>query len=184
MNYSTRINMATKRAPSVFLAHGSPMNALLENPFTDALKQFGETVEKPDAIIMFSAHWHVPSARVSAHNRQIYDFAGFPPELSRIVYEPPFPTELANELTNLLADAELTKAWGLDHGAWSPLLRVFPLADVPTVQVSLDARKTPRELLEVGKTLAHLREKNIMIAGSGNLTHNLMMLDWEESGAE
>ena len=136
-------------ASALFLAHGSPANAVDDNPFTKALQSFGEKTEKPDAIVIFSAHWRTKGIKISSCNRQIYDFYGFDDALYRVQYQPPVAKRAIERIHSLVGEAEETDDWGLDHGVWSPLSRLFPQADVPVVQISLDADKTPQELMEL-----------------------------------
>ncbi len=172
-----------KPMPAAFLGHGSPMNALERNRFTDAWRAFGASVPRPRAILVVSAHWHVPAALVTsmARPRTIHDFHGFPRALFDVSYPAPGLPELAGEIaeiakpTRLDADAE---SWGLDHGTWSVLVHAFPAADVPVVQLSLDAREPFAHHLALGARLAPLREKGVLVIASGNLVHDLGALDW------
>jgi 4,5-DOPA dioxygenase extradiol len=162
------------RAPALFLGHGSPMNVITENPFVPAWVALGQRFAKPKAIVSVSAHWETEGAAVTTSDapRTIHDFYGFPPALYRIRYPAPGAPELARRisaLTGARGDAE----WGFDHGTWGVLGSVFPKADVPVVQFSLDRKVTPAEHYRLGKSLAPLRDEGVMILGSGNIVHNL-----------
>ncbi len=167
-----------------FIGHGSPMNALEHNAQT---QQWHSMVRgsKPRAILMISAHWYTHGTAVTAMNfpRTIHDFYGFPADLYQIQYSAQGCPELATQIKSLLAPTEvqLNMNWGLDHGAWSVLLHMFPNADVPVVQLSLDQNLTPLEHLQLAKKLASLRQQGVMIIGSGNVVHNLRMLDWQST---
>lgn len=174
----------TQHLPAVFFGHGSPMNALDRNRYTEAWTAFGASLPKPRGIVMVSAHWLGDGVRVTAvaRPRTIYDFHGFPPALSAVRYDAPGSPEIAAEVAAAVGAVPDT-SWGLDHGTWSVLVHAFPKADVPVVQLSLDAKKSFAEHLELGARLAPLREKGILIAASGNVVHNLRKLNWQEPEA-
>ncbi len=174
----------THPLPAVFFGHGSPMNALERNRYTEAWRAFGESIPKPRAILMVSAHWQGEGTRVTAEARPktIYDFHGFPPALSAVHYDAPGAPEIAREIAEAVGATPDT-SWGLDHGTWSVLVHAFPKADVPVLQLSLDAGKSFAEHLELGARLAPLREKGILIAASGNVVHNLRKLNWQTPDA-
>ncbi|MCA1928571.1 4,5-DOPA dioxygenase extradiol [Rheinheimera sp.] len=167
-----------------FIGHGSPMNALEHNAQTQQWQSMLQG-SKPRAILMISAHWYTHGTAVTAMNfpRTIHDFYGFPADLYQIQYPAQGCPELATQIKSLLAPAEvqLNMNWGLDHGAWSVLIHMFPNADVPVVQLSLDQNLTPLEHLQLAKKLASLRQQGVMIIGSGNVVHNLRMLDWQST---
>jgi 4,5-DOPA dioxygenase extradiol len=173
------------RLPVLFVGHGSPMNAVADNPFTRALRAWGAALPKPEAILCVSAHWYGDGVKVLAapRPRTIHDFGGFPEELYEIEYPAPGHAALSSETRELLAPAgaKLADDWGLDHGAWSPLLHLFPKADVPVFQVSLDRRLPAREHLRLGSLLKPLRDRGVLILASGNVVHNLGHLTAREA---
>jgi 4,5-DOPA dioxygenase extradiol len=170
----------TSPLPVLFVDHGSPMNALADNGYTRALKTLGRSLPRPAAVLCVSAHWYVDGVKVqsSARPKTIHDFGGFPDELHAVQYPAPGHPGLAAKARDLLAPAgaALTEDWGLDHGAWSPLVHLFPEADVPVFQVSLDRRLPAAEHLALGRRLAPLREEGVLILASGTIVHNLARL--------
>jgi 4,5-DOPA dioxygenase extradiol len=174
--------------PAIFFGHGNPMNALASNGYTQAWARIGEKIGKPKAILMISAHWFVPETAVTAmaHPRTIHDFGGFPQELSRVKYPAPGAPDLARRIHMLLSPiaVRMDESWGLDHGTWSVLKHVYPDADVPVIQLSIDETKPPAFHYALGKKLGALREDGILIAGSGNLVHNLHTYAWGRHPAE
>ena len=168
--------------PAIFFGHGNPMNAITSNGYTDAWRRIGEQVPRPKGILSISAHWYVPATGVTiaASPRTIHDFGGFPAELYQVQYPAPGDPTLARRVAQLLTPLEVTldEDWGLDHGTWSVLKHVYPAADVPVVQLSLDETQHAAFHFEVGERLAPLREEGILIAGSGNLVHNLHTYAW------
>lgn len=168
--------------PAIFFGHGNPMNALLKNVYTEAWAAIGEGLPRPKAILCISAHWYQPGAAVtiSTSPRTIHDFGGFPRELFAVEYPAPGDPELANRVRQLLAPlpVRMDEHWGLDHGTWSVMCHVYPAADVPIVQLSIDETKPAEFHYEIGKRLAPLREEGVLIAGSGNIVHNLHAYAW------
>ncbi|MBI5402094.1 MAG: 4,5-DOPA dioxygenase extradiol [Ignavibacteriae bacterium] len=165
-----------KPAPVFFLGHGNPMNAVYDNKFTRSLLQMGRTLKiKPGAILVISAHWLTKGSFVSTTDKPetIYDFYGFPDELYKVVYPAPGASKYAKNLLKEFDFLNEDKRMGLDHGAWSMLVHMFPEADIPVFQLSIDFHKPLQYHFELGKKLIHLREKNILIIGSGNIVHNL-----------
>ncbi len=175
------------RMPVVFVGHGNPMNAVEETRYAAAWRALGAALPRPKAVVCVSAHWYVAGTRVTAmaRPRTIHDFGGFPDELSRVEYPAPGAPALARDLASRLAPTrvELDESWGLDHGAWSVLRRLYPDADVPVVQLSLDETLPPEAHYALGARLAPLREEGVLVLGSGNLVHNLHALSWGEHPA-
>ena len=174
--------------PAVFFGHGNPMNALLDNEYTRGWRRIGTSVPPPKAILAISAHWFVPGTGVtiSTDPRTIHDFGGFPRELYQVRYPAPGDPNLARRVQQMLAPLPVTldEAWGLDHGTWAVLKHVYPAADVPIVQLSIDESQPASFHFEIGKRLAPLREEGILIVGSGNLVHNLHTYAWGRHAPE
>jgi len=166
--------------PVLFVGHGSPMNAIEHNAYTRTLERLAGRLPRPKAVCVVSAHWVTSGAQVvtSAHPRTIHDFYGFPEPLYEVQYPAPGAPQEAEKLA---ANPEILpdNKWGLDHGAWSVLRHVYPKADVPAFQLSLDQRRSFKEHLELGREIARLRERGVLILGSGNIVHNLRRVDWE-----
>jgi 4,5-DOPA dioxygenase extradiol len=168
--------------PAIFFGHGNPMNAVLNNPYTDAWRLIGEQTARPRAILSISAHWFVPETGVTIATapRTIHDFGGFPRELYQVQYPAPGDPQLARRVQHMLAPipVSLDNSWGLDHGTWSVLRHVYPAADVPIVQLSIDESQPASFHFEIGRKLASLRGEGVLIVGSGNLVHNLHAYAW------
>ena len=173
-----------KRMPAIFIGHGSPMNAMEDNEFTRAWQQLGQSLPRPRAILCISAHWETWGALVTAMEqpRTIHDFGGFPAGLYQLEYPAPGSSWLAGEVRSSIAlgDVGFDLDWGLDHGCWSVLKRMYPEFDLPVVQLSLDYTQSAKEHYAIGKQLAGLREKGILIMGSGNMVHNLGLVEIRE----
>ena len=174
--------------PAIFFGHGNPLNALLSNQYTEGWRRIGERIAKPKAILAISAHWFVPETGVtiSTAPRTIHDFGGFPRELYQVQYAAPGDPDLARRVQQMLAPVpvSLDDAWGLDHGTWSVLRHVYPEADIPIVQLSIDEAQPASFHYEIGRRLAPLREEGVLIIGSGNLIHNLHAYAWGQHRPE
>ena len=176
---------SSKRMPVLFLGHGSPMNGIEDNEFVRAFKKQGQQLDKPNAIIVVSAHWETNGTFVTAmqNPRTIHDFGGFPKELYEVQYPAPGHPELAKEISEIVnptGTVQLDDKWGLDHGAWTVIKHLFPDADVPVIQLSLDYKMTPQQHYESAQQLKKLREKGVLIVGSGNMVHNLRKVDFRK----
>ncbi|MFH2039892.1 MAG: 4,5-DOPA dioxygenase extradiol [Chloroflexota bacterium] len=183
--------MKNNRMPVLFVGHGSPMNAIEDNEFSQAWTRMGGNLVTPRAILCISAHWETVGTEVTAmlQPKTIHDFYGFPPELFAMQYPAPGSPELADEIRSLVKSVVIqpVQKWGLDHGTWSVLTRMFPRANIPVLQLSLDRAQPPQYHYDLGQELKPLREKGMLIIGSGNLVHNLglvireeMALDWAQ----
>lgn len=177
----------TETMPVLFLGHGSPMNAIEENEFVNGFRNVSKTITKPNAIICISAHWETKGTFVTAmeHPPTIHDFGGFPQALFDVQYPAPGSPDLAKETKSMITKTTvgLDEKWGLDHGAWSVIKHLYPNADVPVIQLSLDYSQTPQYHYDLAKQLAALRKKGVLIVGSGNLVHNLRMVAWDKLNA-
>lgn len=172
----------TEKMPVLFLGHGSPMNAIEENQFVTGFLNLAKTLPKPNAILCISAHWFTNGTKVTAMEipRTIHDFGGFPQELFEVQYPAKGSPELATITQELLLPTavELDGLWGLDHGAWSVIKHLYPDANVPVIQMSIDYTKSGQYHFELAKKLSALRNKGILIIGSGNIVHNLRLVDF------
>lgn len=174
-----------ERMPALFVGHGSPMNAVEENQYVKEWKALGEKFPKPKAILAISAHWYTEGTRVNDSNepKTIYDMYGFPEELYKIVYNAKGAPGLAHQIIKLVdKNVTIDNSWGYDHGAWSVLHRMYPDADIPVLQLSIDRRATLREHYEIGQQLSSLRKQGVLILGSGNIVHNLARVNWSLEG--
>ena len=169
------------KMPVIFVGHGSPMNAIEDNVYTRNWEQTGTMLPRPDAILSVSAHWVTQGTRVanSLVLRTVYDMYGFPKELYEVVYRPPGSPKHADMVLGLLKDAQIDNSWGIDHGTWSVLTKMYPKADIPVFQLSLNEKASRKAHFELGRLLKPLREKGVMIMGSGNIVHNLFRVNWD-----
>lgn len=173
----------TDRMPVLFLGHGSPMNAIEENEFVAGFRNIAKTIPMPNAILCVSAHWETKGTYVTAMQmpRTIHDFGGFPKALFDVQYPAPGSPDLAKATQEIIkvTHVELDDKWGLDHGAWSVIKHLYPDADIPVIQMSIDYSASPEKHYEIAQQLAALRRKGILIIGSGNMVHNLRAVDWQ-----
>lgn len=179
--------MASPRLPVLFLGHGSPMNAIEENTFVRGFRNIAQKIPQPQAILCISAHWETKGTQVTAmpHPPTIHDFGGFPKALFEVQYPAPGSPALANNIQSLLKpnEVQLNYDWGLDHGAWSVIKHLYPLANIPVLEMSLDVRLSPIGHYQLAQQLAGLRRKGVLIIGSGNLVHNLGRVAWDKLNA-
>lgn len=184
----TNLNKNGGMMPILFVGHGNPMNAVEENDFTRGWKRAVENMPTPKAIVVVSAHWETRGTFVTAMEkpRTIHDFYGFPQTLFDVEYPAPGSFETANLIAENSVENPigLNETWGLDHGAWSVLVHMFPEADIPVLQLSLNANLSPREHFELAKDLAFLRECGVLIIGSGNIVHNLRLIKFQQKNGD
>ncbi len=167
--------------PVLFVGHGSPMNAIDNNRFSAEWETLGEKIPRPKAILSISAHWFTPGLRITdaASPKVVYDMYGFPEELYQVSYQAPGSPHVAALTKELLGDSvQIDNSWGIDHGTWSVLCRIYPEADIPVVQLSVDRLATAEQYYEIGRRLRPLRDQGILIFGSGNVVHNLSEVNW------
>jgi 4,5-DOPA dioxygenase extradiol len=172
--------------PVLFVGHGNPMNAIEDNEFSRTWELIGKQLPEPKAILCVSAHWQTEGTRIGAMEKPqtIHDFGGFPKELFDVQYEAKGSPEFARETKEAITKtkAELDYEWGLDHGCWSVLRKMYPQANVPAFQLSLDYNAKPTDHYEIAKQLKELRKKGVLIIGSGNIVHNLRLVKWKDTG--
>lgn len=170
------------RMPALFIGHGSPMNALEDNEFSQAWTVLGRRLPRPKAVLCISAHWQTKGIQVTAmpHPRTIHDFAGFPQALFEVDYPAPGSPTLAARIQRLIPDIKLDNDWGLDHGCWSILCHMFPSAEFPVLQLSLDLGMSTEQHYLAGRALDSLRDEGVLVIASGNVVHNLRALVWQD----
>ena len=176
--------MSGSKMPVLFIGHGSPMNIIYKNEYTKSLQNLGGSLPKPDAILVVSAHWLTKGTFVCSAEKpeQIYDFYGFPDELYAVKYQPPGARIVAESMVSELKSENIQPdaTWGIDHASWAVLTHMYPKADIPVFEMSVDVMKNEKEHYDLGKKLSYLRRKNILIMGSGNIVHNLRLVDFDE----
>jgi len=174
--------------PTIFIGHGNPMTTLSRNAYTEAWAEIGKKLPRPKAVLAISAHWYVEGSAVTVSTapRTIHDFGGFPEELHEIQYPAPGMPELSRQIKTMLSPTpvDLDDNWGLDHGTWTVLRHIFPKADIPVVQLSIDNTKPSVFHYELGKRLTSLRDEGVLVVGSGNLVHNLRAYAWGNDKAK
>ncbi|NLT46897.1 MAG: 4,5-DOPA dioxygenase extradiol [Clostridiales bacterium] len=169
------------KMPVLFVGHGSPMNAIEDNDFSKNWRSLAERIPKPEAIISFSAHWFTDGTKIMNQEKPetIYDMYGFPKELYEVVYDSPGAPGLAKLSKELISkETEFNNSWGIDHGTWSVLVHMYPERDIPVFQISIDAYAPPEAHYQIGKELSSLRGQGVLIFGTGNIVHNLRLVDW------
>lgn len=183
LNQMTEAFGQTPLMPVLFLGHGSPMNAIEENEFVQGFRNVARGIPTPKAILCISAHWETKGTFVTSmqHPRTIHDFGGFPKALFDVQYPAPGSPELAKQTKELIHKTQVgfDEQWGLDHGAWSVIKHLYPKANIPVIQMSIDYQQNPQYHYDLAKELKALRSKGILIIGSGNMVHNLGMVDWK-----
>ena len=188
LNNVNRSSTDTGLMPVLFVGHGSPMYAIEENEFVESWRNLGKKLPKPKAIICISAHWETRGTQVTSmlNPPTLHDFGGFPRELYEVQYPAPGSPELAKETIQEISGTTVSsdEKWGLDHGTWSVIRRIYPKADIPVIQLSLDYHKSPEEHYRLAKELASFREKGVLIVGSGNIVHNLRHVAWDKPDDE
>lgn len=181
-------NDKTTLMPALFIGHGSPMNAVADNIFTQSLSSLGEKLERPEAILCISAHWMTEGTWITHMEKPktIHDFYGFPQPLFDVQYPAAGRPDIAEAISKDISSTRIhldNEAWGLDHGTWSVLKFLYPKADIPVLQLSLDMTQPPEYHFKLGQELAKLRERGVLILGSGNIVHNLRKINWDETAA-
>lgn len=169
------------KMPVLFIGHGSPMNAIEDNIFSRKWIEIARTIPKPTAILSVSAHWTTHGTRVSDNlqPKTIYDMYGFPPALYEVQYKPAGSPELADVVRKFIDNAQIDNSWGIDHGTWSVLKWMYPAADIPVVQLGISRHENRQYHLDLGQALKPLRDQGVLILGSGNIVHNLALVDWD-----
>ena len=172
------------KMPVLFVGHGSPMNAIEENAYTNRWKEIAARFPKPEAIVCISAHWTTDGSRVcdDLQPKTVYDMYGFPQALYEVKYNSPGAPELAHAIRELAPEVQIDNSWGIDHGTWSVLHVMYPDADIPLIQLSLDRNESRQYHFDLGQKLKALRDKGVLIMGSGNVVHNLGRINWDMNG--
>lgn len=187
-SWSKDLNEADKLMPVLFIGHGSPMNAIEDNEFSQRWQKMGKEIPQPKAVVVISAHWLTKGTFVTAMNqpKTIHDFGGFPQALFDIQYPAPGNPGLASEIKKMIVNpaVELDHDWGLDHGTWSVVKHMYPNADIPVLQLSIDYHKPAQYHYELANQLLNLRKKGVLIIGSGNMVHNLRMIAWDKMNVD
>lgn len=182
------LSPSDEKMPVLFIGHGSPMNGIENNGFSQQWQKLGTSLETPKAVLVISAHWLTNGTQVTAmdHPKTIHDFGGFPQELFDVQYPAPGDSKLANETKSLIQSTNvgLDHDWGLDHGAWTVVRHMYPQANIPVIQLSIDYTKPASYHYQLAKELAALRKKGVLIIGSGNMVHNLRMIDWKNMNTD
>ena len=171
------------KIPVVFVGHGSPMNAIEDNEYSRTWKDIGRRIPRPEVILSISAHWYTKGTKIQKEEKPetIYDMYGFPKELYEIVYNVPGSPGIAKISKDLISkESEYDNSWGIDHGTWSVLVHMYPERDIPVFQISIDAQAPAESHYKIGKELKSLREKGVLIFGTGNVVHNLRLVDWHK----
>ncbi len=172
------------KMPLLFVGHGSPMNAIEDNDYTRAWRSIAERIPKPKVILSVSAHWFTNGTKIMNEDRPktIYDMYGFPEELYQVTYNTPGSPDIASYCSELISrETKYDNSWGIDHGTWSVLVHMYPDRDIPVFQISVDANASPEEHYKIGRELRTLREQGVLIIGSGNIVHNLRLVDWHKA---
>ncbi|SHM60857.1 4,5-DOPA dioxygenase extradiol [Chitinophaga jiangningensis] len=182
-NFTDNLQPTDQLMPVLFIGHGSPMNGIEDTEFSRRWAKMGEEIPRPAAVLVVSAHWYTRGTKITAMDfpRTIHDFGGFPQELFDVQYPAPGAPELARETADLLqtVHAELDHDWGLDHGAWTVIRHMYPKADIPVLQLSIDFTKGAQYHYDLARELFALRKKGVLIIGSGNMVHNLRLVAWD-----
>lgn len=171
------------KMPVLFVGHGSPMNAIEDNEYSRTWRSIAERIPKPEVILSISAHWFTKGTKVMNEEepKTIYDMYGFPKELYEVIYNSPGSPSMAKVSKELISkETEYDNSWGIDHGTWSVLVHMYPDRDIPVFQISIDANAPPETHYKIGKELRSLREKGVLILGTGNVVHNLRLVDWHK----
>lgn len=183
-NWTKELNEVDEKLPALFIGHGSPMNGIEDNEFSRTWAKFGKEIPKPKAVLVISAHWLTNGTHITAMDnpKTIHDFGGFPQELFDVEYPAKGSPELAKATSELITSTNvcLDHNWGLDHGTWTVVRHMYPHADIPVLQLSIDYNKPPQYHYDLAKQLASLRKKGVLIIGSGNMVHNLRMVAWDK----